>query len=419
MNIAILTIGDELLNGDLADTNTALIARILGGQSFPVREAATVGDQEDDIATALLRFSGRHEAVIVTGGLGPTDDDRTARAAARAFNRPLSLNNQALQQIRERFRAWNRTMHPRNEKQALLPGRATVIPNETGTAPGFHMRSGETDFFFLPGVQSEMRAMLDGSVVPALMARFTDPPVKMQRLLTIFGLAEADVENRILRAGLPDGVTLAFAVEFPFVQVKLRATGDDAMTRLNRAELALLKILDDYIVGYGEETLAETTSRYLSASGLTLALAESCTGGLIATLLTDQPGASAFLERGIVSYANTAKTDCLNVPEEILQRHGAVSKECALAMATGVKKAAQTDIGLAVTGIAGPEGGSAEKPVGTVYLAMVGPTGDKVERFHFHGSREQVRRRSAATALDWLRRLAMAQLADPGSGGTG
>lgn len=417
MNIAILTIGDELLNGDLADTNTALIARILGAQSLPVRESATIGDRDNDIVTALQRLAGNHHAVIVTGGLGPTDDDRTARAAARAFNRPLSLNNQALQQIRERFRSWNRTMHPRNEKQALLPGRATVIPNITGTAPGFHMRIGETDLFFLPGVPSEMRVMLDDSVVPALLERFTEAPLRLQSLLTVFGLPEADVENRIRRTGLPDGIELAFAVEFPYVQVKLRASGDDAMSLVNRAELAVRKALDDFIVGYGEETLAGTTARYLSARGLTLALAESCTGGLIATLLTDQPGASAFLERGIVSYANTAKTDCLGVPATLIADHGAVSAECALAMARGIRNAARTDIGLAVTGIAGPDGGTADKPVGTVYLAVAGPAEEKVERFSFHGSRGQVRLRSAATALDWLRRLAMEQMTTPASGG--
>lgn len=416
MNIAILTIGDELLNGDLADTNTALISRVLGMQSLPVREAATVGDREDDIAAALQRLAGRCEAVVITGGLGPTDDDRTARAAARAFSRPLSLNNQALQQIRERFRSWNRTMHPRNEKQALLPGRATVIANETGTAPGFHMRVSETDFFFLPGVPAEMRLMLDDSVVPALLARFADAPLRVQSLLTVFGLPEAEVESRIRRTGLPEGVELAFAVEFPFVQVKLRANGDEAITLTNRAELAVRKALDDYIVGYGEESLAGTTARYLASCGLTLALAESCTGGLVATRLTDLPGASTFLERSIVSYANSAKVDCLGVPAALLEKYGAVSPECALAMARGVKDAARTDIGLAITGIAGPDGGTPGKPVGTVYLAITGPSGEKVELFSFHGSRDQVRTRSAATALDWLRRLAMERLSADGPG---
>lgn len=417
MNIAILTIGDELLNGDLADTNTARIASVLGSHSFPVRESATVGDREEDIVAALLRFAGRCETVIVTGGLGPTDDDRTARAAARAFSRPLSLNHQALQQIRERFRAWNRTMHPRNEKQALLPGRATMITNLTGTAPGFHLRSGETDFFFLPGVPSEMRIMLEDSVVPALLERFTDAPLRIQRLVTVFGLAEADVENRIRRTGLPEGIELAFAVEFPYVQVKLRANGDHAMTLVNRAELAVRKALDDYIVGYGEETLAGAAARYLAASGLKLALAESCTGGLIATQLTDQPGASAFLERGVVSYANSAKIDCLGVPAALIEQYGAVSSECAWAMAQGVRRAAGADIGLAVTGIAGPDGGTPDKPVGTVYLAITGPGLEKTEQFKFHGSRDQIRIRSAATALDWLRRLAMERMSASEPGG--
>jgi len=410
MKIAILTIGDELLNGDLADTNTAAIAAKLMDNALPVREAATIGDREDDIVAALQRLAKAHEAIIVTGGLGPTEDDRTARAAARAFERPLSLNINALEQIRARFRIWQREMHPRNEKQALLPGRSAVIINELGTAPGFQLQSNQTDLYFLPGVPREMLAMLESYVIPALLERFPDPPPLCQRVMSVFGLAEADIEARITRNGLPDGVELAFNVELPIVQVKLRARGENAQKLVDRAEMAVNRVLGVYVVGIDGSTLAGSTARYLAAAGLTLALAESCTGGLIAKLLTDQPGSSAFLERSIVSYANSAKESCLNVPRDLLVRHGAVSAECAEAMARGVHSSARTDIGLAVTGIAGPEGGSADKPVGTVYLAMVSPQGERVERFNFSGNRNQVRLRTACTALDWLRRLAIARL---------
>ena len=417
MKIAILTIGDELLNGDLTDTNTAAIARLLAENSLPVREATTIGDREEEIVVTLRRLASAHDVLIVTGGLGPTEDDRTAKAAARAFERTLSLNDKALMQIRERFRTRQRAMHPRNEKQALMPSRSTVIANQNGTAPGFHLQINQTDLYFLPGVPPEMLAMLDEYVLPSLLKRFPNPPLQCQRIITVFGLSEPDVETRINRHGLPDGVELAFNVEFPMVQVKLRSRGETAQKMADRAELAVRKALGDHVVGIDHDTLAGTTARLLSTAGISLALAESCTGGLIAKLLTDQPGSSTFLERSVVTYANSAKINCLNVSQELIDQHGAVSAECAKAMAKGVYAAAHTDIGLAVTGIAGPDGGTVDKPVGTVYLAMISPANERVERFNFPGNRDQIRLRTACTALDWLRRLASSRLSGTGEEG--
>jgi len=410
MKIAILTIGDELLNGDLADTNTAAIAGRLASHSLPVHEAATTGDRETDIVAALQRLAATHDAVVVTGGLGPTADDRTAKAAATAFKRALSLNEKALQQIRERFRIMQRSMHPANEKQAMLPGKSTVIANRNGTAPGFHLRHHEAELYFLPGVPREMLMMLDEYVTPSLLARFPDPPLLCQQVVTVLGLPEPEVESRIISASLPEGVELAFNVELPAVQVKLRARGKDARRLVDRAEVVVRRTLGEYVVGFGDETLAAVAAKHLISSALTLSLAESCTGGLIAKLLTDQAGASAFLERSIVTYANSAKIDCLRVPVDLLEQHGAVSEACAVAMARGVRTVAGTDIGLAVTGIAGPDGGTADKPVGTVFMAMTGPYGERVERFHFDGNREQIRMRTACTALDWLRRQALQRI---------
>jgi nicotinamide-nucleotide amidase len=225
-------------------------------------------------------------------------------------------------------------------------------------------------------------------------------------------LSEPDVEARINHTGLPEGVELAFNVDFPMVQVKLRTRGENAQNLVDRAELVVRKTLGDHVVGIDSDTLAGTTARLLSTTGITLALAESCTGGLIAKLLTDQPGSSTFLERSVVTYANSAKISCLQVAQELLDQHGAVSTECAEAMARGVHATANTDVGLAVTGIAGPGGGTEDKPVGTVYLAMVSPWEERVERFNFWGDRDQVRLRTACTALDWLRRLAIFRLTD-------
>ena len=407
MNIAILTIGDELLNGDLPDTNTATIAQVLGTHSFSVREAVSVTDREDDIVLALRQLAERFEVIIVTGGLGPTSDDLTASAAAKAFATPLVLHDKALRQIRARFRLLKRTMHPANQKQALLPKTCTVIANGNGTAPGFHMRHQETDIYFLPGVPREMEPMLEDYILPDLLRRCPDRPRMVQKTITVFGLPEPEVEARLRRASLATDIIIGFNVSLPLVQIKLRLRGDQAQARIEHAEQAVREILGNDIVGTDKETLAETTAKHLIVSGLTVSLAESCTGGLIAKLLTDQPGSSAFLERGVISYANTAKIECLQVDGTILEQFGAVSAECAMAMAQGVRTSARTDIGLAVTGIAGPEGGSDDKPVGTVFLALATAKHQRVEQFHFFGDRSEVRLRTACTALDWLRRMAL------------
>lgn len=411
MNIAVLAIGDELLNGDQPDTNTAAIARVFGEHALAIRESACVRDREEEIGVALNRLAAAHQAVIVTGGLGPTADDRTARSAAKALGIPLSLDPVALRQIRERFQEWGKPMHPRDEKQALLPSRATVLANPRGVAPGFHLRHPQgAELFFLPGVPEEMRAMLVDSVVPRLLAGAAHLPEKAQQRLTVFGLPETEVEARLERMPLPDGVGIAYTVDFPLVRVRLSATGTESQQLIDRAELAARRALQEHLVALGDESLAGATGRLLTAAGQTVALAESCTGGLIAKLLTDQPGSSIFFERGAVTYANAAKTGWLKVPPALLAKSGAVSADCARAMARGIRRAAGTDLGLAVTGIAGPDGGTDEKPVGTVFLALATASGERVEAFHFRGDRSQVRLYSACTALDWLRRQAIEQL---------
>jgi len=403
LKIAVLAVGDELLSGEIADTNSMRIARGLAGHGYVLRESRCVADIEVDIEEALLALAERHDAVIVTGGLGPTADDLTARAAARACKRRLILSDEALQMIRAHFSRLGRPMHPRDEKQALLPQKATLLPNPKGSAPGFLLHHNGRDLFFLPGVPSEMACMLEESVLPHLLQRSGELSPGRERILKVFGLTEPKTEER-LAGRLPPDVTLGFGVDFPFVHVKLRARGEEAEALLDRAELAARRALDDFIVARDAGTLQETVSRQLTAAGATLALAESCTGGLIAKLLTDLPGASAFLERAAVTYANSAKQGWLDVPAELLAREGAVSEACALAMARGVRRAAGTDLALAVTGIAGPDGGSPQKPVGTVYLALTAGDAEKVRGYRFGGDREQIRMLSACMALDWLRR---------------
>lgn len=404
MDIAVLTIGDELLSGELADTNTRRIARQLSPYGYGLREALCVGDEKGDIEEALVALTARRDVVIVTGGLGPTADDLTAAAAAHAFGLPLETSDEALRLIRQHFARLGVDMHPRNDKQALLPRGAALIPNPKGTAPGFSLKYQSATLYFLPGVPPEMAAMLEESVLPALCQRHGSQPPRQEKLLKVFGLSEPRVEELLSRQTLPDSVQLAFGVDFPLVIVKLRCARPEAAELLDRGEALARQALGDFVIATGSQTLAENVARRLIDSGSTLAVAESCTGGLIATWLTDRPGASAFLERGAVTYANSAKQDWLQVPEQILVEQGAVSEACALAMAAGIRRAGGTRLGIAVTGIAGPDGGTAQKPVGTVFIALSAADEERAKGYRFRGDRHQIRTLAACMALDWIRR---------------
>jgi nicotinamide-nucleotide amidase len=262
----------------------------------------------------------------------------------------------------------------------------------------------QRNLFFMPGVPHEMLAMLEQAVLPILRRTVPGGLPAVQRQYRLFGLSEPKVEQLIPYRELPDGVEVAFGIDYPCVLLKLRSSGDAAEQRLDETELLLRQVMGEYIVGREGETLAGQVGRQLTDHGLTLALAESCTGGLIASLLTSWPGASAFLERAAVTYADSAKLDWLKIAPEILHRYGAVSEPCALAMARGVRQAADTDLALAVTGIAGPDGGSRDKPVGTVFLALAAEDTEQVRRYQFSGDRNQVQVMSAHMALEWLRR---------------
>ncbi len=295
-------------------------------------------------------------------------------------------------------------MHSANEKQALLPQKATVLRNPEGSAPGFHLRHRETDFFFLPGVPAEMKCLLGETILPRLQHRAGRLAPRRERIFKVFGLPEARVGERLEHARLPEEVELAFGLDFPLVLVKLRAAGEEAEELLDRAELQVRRSLGDALVAIGDSSLAETVVGLLRSADATVAVAESCTGGLMAELLTAVSGASEVFDRGAVTYSNQAKQNWLGVAAVTLKRHGAVSAECARAMAEGMRRAAGTTHALAVTGIAGPTGGTAEKPVGTVYIGLSTPTGTEVKRHNFNGDRQRVRQLSACSALDWLRR---------------
>ena len=411
-DIAVLTTGDELLNGERTDTNTGTIAEILSRHGYGLRCSLSVPDQEKEISAALTYLVGHVQFVIVTGGLGSTGDDLTARAAARALGQALVINEAALEMIHQWFASRNRPMEPSNERQALLPQWATPLTNRYGTAPGFHLQYQGCELFFLPGVPTEMKAMFEHSVLPVLQRKIPEVAPRQQRTFKLFGLPEPRIDSMIPYRQLPQEVTVAFALDYPLVVLKLKATGTEAMERLDQAETLIVKELGGHIMARDDESPETNVAKLLIHCGLSLSLAESCTGGLLASLLTRQPGASAFLERAAVTYADSAKKDWLNVPQALIRQHGAVSENCARAMASGLRHVTGTDLSLAITGIAGPDGGTAEKPVGTVFIALASTAGVHVKRYSFFGDREKIQRMSAYMALEWLRRFALRQLND-------
>lgn len=412
MKTAILSIGDELLLGEVVDTNSARIAARLADEGIATVRKLTVGDDEAGIAAALQELARGHDVVIATGGLGPTDDDVTARAAARATGRRLVLNDEAMARLKEFFARLGREMHPANGRQCLLPAKAELIPNPAGTASGFHLLLDGCLLIFLPGVPSEMAVMLEESVVSLVLARRSGRQHTRTSTLTVFGLSEAEIGARLsdIDRSRP-GLGVAYCVEYPMVQVKLRATGEDetALTALLEDGAAMVRErLGDHVVAGGGETIDTVVARLFRETGMTLALAESCTGGLIAGRITAIAGSSGYFLLGAVTYSNDAKSNLLGVPGDILAEQGAVSAEVARAMARGARKLAGSDLALAVTGIAGPEGGSPDKPVGTVFIALADRAGCSAKVYHFSGDREKIRTITAITAMDWLRRRLLA-----------
>jgi len=407
MDIVCISIGNELLNGDIADTNKQWLGRALQQSGYTLAESITVGDDSARIRATIEYYIDAGYAIIASGGLGPTGDDITARAVAQAFRLRLVLNDDALAMVRNFFRRSGKPCPPGNEKQALLPQKAQPLENICGTAPGFYLRHNACPAFFLPGVPQEMQAMFSRQVLPLLQASVPPQELPLSATLYTFGIPEAELERRLQGLNFKHDTQLRYRLNGPQVVVKVETLQGNEDTLAASVEIIRAE-LGAALTAVGDSALPESTATVLCETELRLALAESCTGGLIAKLLTDQAGSSAFLERSAVTYANSAKHDMLGVPVQLLMQHGAVSRECAVAMVEGVRQRSNADIALAVTGIAGPDGGSAEKPVGTVFIALTSAQGTEVKHFTFAGDRATVRERTAYTALDWIRRVALA-----------
>jgi nicotinamide-nucleotide amidase len=416
MEVELLTIGTELLLGFTIDTNASEIARALASVGARVVRTTTVGDDEAAIGNALREALGRTGFVIATGGLGPTRDDVTKRAAARLFDAPLEVDESYLELLRQRFASLGRGPMPAaNRSQAEVPRGATVLRNRWGTAPGLWLDGPLGTVVLLPGVPREMRGLTEHEVMPRLRERMRQRGaadiVTRSRTLRTTGIPESALADRI--GNLEDQLAPAHLAYLPGLEgVDLRLTvwglaaaaADEA---LDRGARLLQPVLGHHLYGEGAADLAAIVLDLLRQRHLSLAVAESCTGGLLGGRLTAVPGASDVFVGGIVAYADAIKTAALGVPAEVMASHGAVSEETARAMMRGAMARLRARAGIAITGIAGPSGGTPEKPVGTVWIAAGIDRQERAVKQRFPGDRESVRWRSVQAGLDLLRFLVL------------
>ncbi|MBC5823469.1 MAG: competence/damage-inducible protein A [Candidatus Eremiobacteraeota bacterium] len=400
----IITIGTELLLGQLVDTNSAVIARALADAGIDVHRQTSVGDNEQRIAEAIREALGRSDAVLCAGGLGPTVDDMTRAAVASATQRPLELRQELLADLERWFASVGRPMAVNNQLQAYVPQEAQVLNNPYGTAPGFAVDLGNTAVLAMPGVPRELIPMLESGAIPWLVARLKPHATIVTRVLRTIGIGESDVDARIVDLfQASTNPTIAVLAHVGQVDVKMTAkaqTREAALALIGELERKLRERLGDAIYGVDDASIEQTLGRALQARKWTLATAESCTGGLLGAMITSVPGSSSYYRGGAVSYADEAKYKLLGVAPSLIDLYGAVSPEVALAMAVGARETLRATLALAITGVAGPAGGTPEKPVGLVLIALAKEDGGVIGReLHVRGDREMVRQRAALTAL--------------------
>lgn len=409
---SIITIGDELLIGQVVDTNSAWMAQELNKWGIRVKRRVAVGDVWDEIWQALDEEKKQTDIILITGGLGPTADDITKPLLCKYFNGSMIVDEGARQNVINIFTRLNRPMIERNLKQAEVPDVCTVIPNKRGTAPGMWFEKDGKVFVSMPGVPHEMKGMMETDVIPMLLGKFRFPAIIHRTLLTA-GVGESFLAEHIkdFEASLPGHIRLAYLPNYGMVRLRLTATGAekeqterDVQTRFE----TLQSLVKEYMVTNEDEPIEKTTGRILEANNKTMCTAESCTGGYIAHLITSIPGSSAFYKGSVVSYANEIKEDLLGVEAETLQRVGAVSEEVVIQMAKGALAAMKTDYAIAVSGIMGPDGGSAEKPVGTVWVAIGSNQKVEAHKLSFRFDRMRNIQLTTANALNLLRKFILA-----------
>ncbi len=407
LNAEIIAIGSEMLTPFRLDTNSLWLTERLNSMGIDVKLKTIVGDDEARLEETIRDAMKRSEIVIATGGLGPTEDDITRKIFARVLKRQLILEDAIIEKIRARFARRNTPMPEINARQALIISGAQILENNNGTAPGMLITEGKCTVVLLPGPPREMKPIFDASVAPALKQRVGDMLI-VRRTLSIFGLTESRVDE--LAAPIYTKYrNPSTTILFKDGQIELHLTAQsrndgEASKLLDELSGQLDEILDEYIFSRRNETLEEVAGELLKLRGYTLATAESCTGGLLAGRITEVPGSSEYFLEGVVSYSNESKNDLLGVPKKWIKEHGAVSEQVAGAMAAGIRKRAGSTFGIGITGVAGPGGGTADKPVGLVYIALADDTQTTTRKFIFPGDRQFIRTLSVNAALDMVRR---------------
>jgi nicotinamide-nucleotide amidase len=407
MRAEIIATGSELLSGGVPETNSIFLSEGLLLVGLETAFKTVVGDDEKDMEEALRRAMDRADAVIVTGGIGPTDDDITRKVIAKIVKRRLVLNEDAFKAIHARLSGRGREYVSTNDRQALIPAGARLLQNPVGIAPGFFLDEENTFIAVLPGVPKEMTAMFLEGLRPVLEERFGGKIFIRRRILHTCGVSESAVNQAIqdiMKRGTP---AVGLTVKETGVDIRIIASetgAERAQSLVDSTEAVIRERLGDAVYSVDGQPMEEVVGALLKQRRLKLSVAESCTGGLIGARITNIAGSSEYFERAAVTYSNPAKTEMLGVPKALLERYGAVSSEVAAAMARGIRQAAKTDLGLSVTGIAGPDGGTEQKPVGLVYTALASAQGVKTNEHRFLGNREQVRMKASQMALDMVRR---------------
>lgn len=404
---SIITIGDELLIGQVIDTNSAWMAQQLNEYGIFVQERISVGDNKNDIWNALDSCSARSPLVLITGGLGPTADDITKPLLCEYFGGKMVMDEKVLAHVEQIFKRFNRPMLDRNRKQAEVPDVCTVLFNERGTAPGMWFEKGGVIFVSLPGVPHEMKGLMTGEVLPRVGAKMALPSIVHRTLLTA-GIGESFLAETIQawEEALPENIKLAYLPNYGMVRLRLTGHGPDKQGLTNQVELEFEKLknlVKEWLVTDRDEKIEQAIGRILQEKGLCMATAESCTGGYMAHLITSIPGSSTYFKGSVVSYSNDLKTNLLGVPEETIAGHGAVSQPVVEQMARGVLSQTGAEVAVAVSGIMGPDGGSPDKPVGTVWMAVANTEKTEAKAMHFRYDRQRNIELTATHALNFLR----------------
>ncbi|NIP30034.1 MAG: competence/damage-inducible protein A [Candidatus Dadabacteria bacterium] len=409
MSIEIISTGNEIMSGLTLDTNFNWVARVLSERGISVNYHSTIRDNLDDLISAFNLASERSKIVIVTGGLGPTEDDLSSLAASKLLSTNLYFDQNVYDSIVKKLANRKRKPNEHHKKQARFPTGSDILENHIGTAAGFKIKYKNTTYYFLPGVPREFKQMFTQTVLKELESNLEKGDRVVLKILKTIGLGESEVAEK-LKGLSNDLLKIGYRLRFPEVHVRIsaRIKNKDDEKILDDLLIKVHDILGDNLFAKDDETLEEVTSKILTNKKITLSTAESCTGGLVANRLTDIPGSSNYFLRGVVTYTNESKVEMLGVSKVDIDKHGAVSTEVVEQMADGVRKLANSDIGIGISGIAGPDGGTQDKPVGTVYIGFSYKDGTTFSnKYNFYGTRTEIKLATSSTAIDIVRKFCL------------